>query len=124
MSEVTEKDHAKLISIINKKLENWGNPETVGYTRVYLKNVGAGLLEFYKQNRDAIHAQVVFIESATDESGAAYARNHNGFLCHTVLVFSTSHPVSTYFSGTADLIELPKALVTRVEKACRTTSAY
>ena len=120
MSEVNKKDHAKLIGTINKKTADWGDPKSVGYTRVYIKDASPALLDFYKRNRDEIDADVLFVEHARNESEAATARNANGFRCHTVLVFSDKHFVSTYFSSTFDLIGLPKALLKRVNSAYKT----
>jgi hypothetical protein len=114
MNELNEKDHAKLISIVNKRLESEGNPKEIGYSRVYIKNATAGLLDFYERNQNEINAEVVLVERTEDEPRAASARNNNGFYQHTLLVFSMDYFVATYFSGTFNLIEVPKALIKRV----------
>lgn len=117
MSGLTDKDHAKLIATVNKRLDSWGNPKETGYTRIYIKKATAGLLEFFEHNQAEINAQVVLVERTEDEAPAASARNSNGFRQHTLFVFSADYYVSTYFSGTCDLIELPAALIKRVNNA-------
>lgn len=106
----------KAINIINKKLEDFGNPEVTGYTRIYIKNASASLLEFCKDNQDKIKAQVVLVKRKEDEAAAASARNTNGFNCHTLFVFSDDYYyVPNYFSGTCDLIELPKTILKQIK---------
>ena len=116
MNELTDKDHKKLIATVNKRLDSWGDPEEIGYTRTYIKDATPGLLDFFDRNQAEINAQVVLVERSEDEAAAAAARNSNGFSQHTLFLFSMDYYVSTYFSGTCDLITLPDALIKRVNK--------
>ncbi|MGR5368440.1 hypothetical protein [Photobacterium damselae] len=103
---LTAKDHSTLISKVNKKFSEME-------CRVRIENATPAMIEFYRANASKINANVVVLESDDDDSQAAKIRNSGE---SALFVFADSYSiygVPSYFSGTTNLIEFPKALIKR-----------
>lgn len=100
---IHEKDQRSLINKANKLL-------TGSTARIYIDSASESVVDFYENNRDLIHADVVVVRNKSDESAAASARNSGR---KVLLVFADNCIVDRYFSGTCFKLILPAALIKR-----------
>ncbi|WP_318515571.1 hypothetical protein [Photobacterium leiognathi] len=105
---LTERDHKTLINKPNKTING------LSIARARIVDAPESILKFYEQNADQVSAQVVIVRSSADEANAAIARNSGK---NTLFVFSDTYHVTSYFSGTTELITLSKAMLKRANAA-------
>ena len=106
---INDKDQKTLINKPNQFfLECYG----VGW-RARIENAGQSIIDFYERNAGKINAEVVIVRTKDDEPNAALARNSGK---NTLFVFAAEYWVTSYFSGTTELISFSKALVQRANK--------
>ena len=104
MSVVNSKDKAKLISEPNQLLSDY-------HARIALYEMPDSVLSFYEENESRINGKVVFIRNKVDEANAAHHRN----TCDKVFfIFSDKFHATSYFTGVSHKVNLPKALIKRV----------
>jgi len=101
---LTDKDLKALISKPNSAIDGFA------VARARLENMPDSILDWYEENKNLITADVVIVRGKEDESMAALARNSGR---NTLFVFSDKYYVTSYFSGTTDLIKFSKALLKR-----------
>lgn len=104
---LTEKDKRDLINLPNKALQKFGSLMS---TRCRIQDVPESIISFYEENREKINGDVVVVRNNDDEGYAAQIRNSGR---SALFIFSEEHYVTSYFSGTTDLIKFSKALCKR-----------
>ena len=101
---LSEKDITKLINLPNKLLADY-------HARIALYEVPHSMLAFYKKHEDRINGDVVIVNDKNDDSYAASMRNSSQ---KAFFIFSDKYTVSSYFSGVCQKVNLPQALIQRV----------
>jgi len=97
-----------------KTLTNKPNKIINGHSiaRARLEEMPDEILNWYAENKEQINAKVVIVRSKEDEANAAKERNSGG---NILFVFSERYCVTSYFSGTSQIIKLSNALINRAK---------